>query len=1381
MALQVTCAGVTVPVQIDSITFEDKVDDAGTATFTVVDSTGLSLSQYQVVQITDTVTSVLLYAGYIDNVSDTSLGPASLGTRLRVVTCKDNRWTADKLTWVGPEFNGWLAGDVAAELHRVALSAEGVTAAYALRHDSDATSFGAGVLSGTTATGGALTLSASGTNFTQIETSTADFNTGTLSTIGGVNNQLALTSYLAIKYVGSAGANLDNNNLYTYTKVWAGTPYTLVAGDEIYCDVWVDSRSPEIKASIDILFSDGTWMSNDLTFQDQEIIPMAAVTDLKGWADDQWYSRKCIVGTTQAGKVVTAVYLSFQGEKGGDYIAYFKNIKITATGNGTVRVNVFSGGMTNPSANVKASSNGYYNIGATVVTAYAESGVRVSPSRSITSVGIVRGSVISWTEIDTMQLPGAASVVDQQVLVEASYDDGATYQTCTNHQALPGLIVGMNASGRAIILRQTLSIGGTDPTKAPVLADCSFTVFTAPAAVKTDFVDIDNTSTLMGGGTLTNCTNYTNGLMTTGFYRNWDNLDFSSQTLFGVSGAGNPAQGCQENYFFLRTDNALDCRSQFNFAGQYQNFNAEIDIHLVNGVCQYGLIYRTTYWGNANNTFGYFAFISGTQVTLAKGSNSSTGAYTVILSVPLTLTTGAWYRMKVVVNGSSHQIFLNDVLYVNQTDSSYTATGYLGVRFYNGGSARDSAHFDNFGIINYESDLMSVSSRVTASIALSGIVGSSIVNWLASVPSTSTLLVESTIDGGTTWNTCTNGAQVPLLVPGFNAAGKSLKFRFTMTNQAIGLPIAVIGYSSFVIGQYSASGTRVSPALALDNAGTVGSSSVTWVASTPAGTGVAVASSLDDITFTSVAASGNPIAGLLAQGAMTYDDFISNTAANYTAAFWTGGAAPVFSINTALSRMEVTSGTNGIILWNIGLFPTAKDVDVEVITDQCETGGLVWRYTSVDNCYYLNLHDSLGGTNPNTLTLRKRVTATDTQLVAPTTLPVTFTRGTYHTLKVTMVGQVITAYFDGIQVFTFTDASLAGPGQVGLRQSSATTSRWYSVRAQQLGQSAVGATAYTKTTLTSTDPTQNPVMTQLVTSVRGPDLMSGILINGTSYQYKNTVADCLKDVAGQSKYYTRIDKNKHLSMKDRAYSPAPWPLYSADPQLLVSSAYPQAIRQSPLYRNRQYVYNCVNLQTVTELKPGDGNTQSWVLAYPVNSLTSVTMDGDPQTVGVQGVDTGKNFYYKAGTNVLATDASLFPEAGAAISVTYVAEEPYVAMKESTAQQAILAAIDDTSGIVSSSVDGQGISAAAGDALAQANIDAYAFLSVDWEYITARAGLAPGQYQSVFVPEYGLSDLDMLITDIVTTPWMDGNGNVNYEYDVKATSGPNIGSWQKIFA
>jgi hypothetical protein len=1387
MALLVTSAGTPLAVHIESITYDEKIDDPATCAFDVPDSVAYSLSQYQVVQVTDTVTSILLYAGYIVSVADTAF-PGNLGIRMRTITCTGNRWLAEKRYWTGPEFDGWTAGDVAAEVHRVVLAAEGVTAAYALRHDMDAASFGAGTLVGTSAAGGTLTLASAGSDFTQTETSAADFNSGTLTNIGGLAGQLALTSYLAIKYSGSAGANLDNNNLYSYRKIWAGSAYTLVALDEIYVDQWVDSRSPEIKAGIDLLFSDGSWMHDYSTdFQDREVIPLDPATDLKGWADDQWYSRKCIVPATRAGLVVVAVYLVFQGEKGGDYSAYFKNIKITNSGGATLRRSIFSGTDTTMAANVKASSNGYYNTAASVVTAYAESGSRVSPARSITGVGIVSSSIINWTETDTLQPTGATNTYPPQVLIEASVDDGATYQTCTNHAPIPGLIAGMNTSGRTVTLRETLSIGGPDPTRAPTLSILSFTVYSAAAATKSDFVDIDNSAATLGTGVLTNCTAYSDGVKTTGIYHNWDDLDFSNQTLFGVSGAGNPAQGAQTGYFYLRTDGGLDCKSRFDFAGTWQNFIAEIDIHIVSsgGGNEYEFVYRETSWVNANNTYAYAVGLTASTVSLRRASNGGAASFFVISSVSLSLTVGAWYRMKVVVNGSNHLVFINDAQFINSTDSTYTAAGNVGVRFWNGSGVRDSAHFDNFGIVGWEADLISVSSRTTAAIALSGIVGDSRVNWQADIPSSSGLVVESTLNNGTLWEACTNGGQIPQLVAGYNAAGKSLKFRFSMTNQAINLPVALQGYSAFVIGQYSASGTRVSPVLLLDPVGTqIGSSSISWVDSAPPGTTVGIDSSTDNITYSNQPASGLAVqaAGINQQGSLVADDFGANTAANYTATFWTGGVLPVFTIDTANTRMRVTSGSSGLILWTTGLFPAAADISFEAITNQSEAGGFVWRYVDTSNLYYLTLRDNSAAASPNTVTIRKRQFAADNPVTSPTTLPVLFTRGTYHTLKLTMIGSVITVLFDGIVVNTVTDTTLVAAGQVGLRQNSGVETDWYSIAAQKLGGTAIGKTLYTRTRLASTDPTVKPFVSSLVASVRSPDIMTGVLINATDYAYKKKCSEVLLDVAGQSKMYVRIDKNKKLLMKDRAYSTAPWPLYSADPLFLGSRNPPTATRQSPAYRNRQYVYNCVDLQSIPESKVGDGTAQSWPLAYQVDSITSLLLDGDPQTVGVQGVDSGKDFYYQPGQAGFSQDSSgTPPDRTQTIALVYVARVPYTSMRENTAQQAILAAVDGTSGIVEASEDGGGISAAAGDVIAQARIDVNAILSLDWEYFTSRPGLQPGQLQTMFVPEHGLNDVDMLISEISTFLWLDGDGNLQYEYDVKATSGPSVGNWQRIFA
>jgi hypothetical protein len=153
--------------------------------------------------------------------------------------------------------------------------------------------------------------------------------------------------------------------------------------------------------------------------------------------------------------------------------------------------------------------------------------------------------------------------------------------------------------------------------------------------------------------------------------------------------------------------------------------------------------------------------------------------------------------------------------------------------------------------------------------------------------------------------------------------------------------------------------------------------------------------------------------------------------------------------------------------------------------------------------------------------------------------------------------------------------------------------------------------------------------------------------------------------------YWRIDKNKKYIMKDRAYSTAPWPLYSADPLFKGSDASPLLTRQSPLVSQPSSTSTTpLTLQTIPESKLGDGTAQSWVLKYPVDSITSLTLDGNPQTFGVQGVDTGKSFYYQPGQPTLSQDSARTPPTPVqTIAITYVARVPYVSMRENTAQQA----------------------------------------------------------------------------------------------------------------
>ena len=75
--------------------------------------------------------------------------------------------------------------------------------------------------------------------------------------------------------------------------------------------------------------------------------------------------------------------------------------------------------------------------------------------------------------------------------------------------------------------------------------------------------------------------------------------------------------------------------------------------------------------------------------------------------------------------------------------------------------------------------LNSSGTRITNPIDLSGVtnVSSSVINWINTIPSGSTLTIETSLDGGTSWQSATNGGSIVGINNGDNLNGKTLLIR----------------------------------------------------------------------------------------------------------------------------------------------------------------------------------------------------------------------------------------------------------------------------------------------------------------------------------------------------------------------------------------------------------------------------------------------------------------------------------------------------------------------------------------------------------------------------------------------------------------------------
>jgi hypothetical protein len=585
----------------------------------------------------------------------------------------------------------------------------------------------------------------------------------------------------------------------------------------------------------------------------------------------------------------------------------------------------------------------------------------------------------------------------------------------------------------------------------------------------------------------------------------------------------------------------------------------------------------------------------------------------------------------------------------------------------------------------------------------------------------------------------------------------------------------------------------------------LGSSNVAWNSVTPTGTTAGLKTSLDGINFTT-ATSGASIPGLNGQSDPIIDLFDSDSSANYTATLTAsasyalrafGGAVPLsgsggsWIYDTANSRIIGTGGPESLYLYN-----AITDDDIDVITDMDESdaGGLVWRYVDANNYYELAAHDDSSSSGfTNQLRLYKVLSGTRTLLGSASAI--TWYRNTpdtspYKRIRVTMLSNVITVYFDGTQMQQYTDGSPLAGGKCGLRNDGG-TSRYYQLRIQQQGDYVSGTPAgdvvtskfiYTEQDLSTTDPSVSPQVLDVTTSARSPKIATGALIpqlhdpSKPFAEFFNIEMDTLAKLSGD--YFHNVDKDGELTFNERHATPALFCIHSTDlkftPQVSPTNA-------ADLYRNRQIITNTVSLVTVDgEEKVADGSASSWSMKYPVYSAPEVTVGGVTKTVGVQGVDTGKDFYWQAGSVSIGQDASadVIPS-GTVLSFSYVGQYPDKVTRDNLPEQAARRLVEGGSGIVTAIEDGKGMLSSQAIVKADGLLDRHKRNdTVQVIATTERPGLESGMVAPHFMPEHHLNNRQLLITKVTRTGYMSAGGNTTYQYTYTATDGPNLSNWSE---
>ena len=611
----------------------------------------------------------------------------------------------------------------------------------------------------------------------------------------------------------------------------------------------------------------------------------------------------------------------------------------------------------------------------------------------------------------------------------------------------------------------------------------------------------------------------------------------------------------------------------------------------------------------------------------------------------------------------------------------------------------------------------------------------------------------------------------------------------------LGSGTGTASFDSFRVTQYPDPSTWLSPA------GRAANSLINWNVNKPANTSLTVETSVDNgVTWSTIGAAGNTIPGLTLQPDATVDDFSADSHTSYTTTNGIGGSTAVWTWDTTNKRLRAVGGSKSVALYN-GVSVT--DVDMFADVYQARSGGLVWRWSDASNYYVLSVGDS-AASSPNTMTLNKIVAGTSTQLA---TGSIVFPTGTHHYIRVTMLGTTITCYFDGVSILTATDGSLSS-GSCGVRNDTG-TSYYYYLYIQPQGQN-VNTTApdtnrlATKLTLSTTDPTVTPQVTDLQAIVGGPTFWPGTLIPTATYNSATSfVSSNAEDLKNQSDYLWSmadiVDSygNYDVSFQPRTATPAPWPLDENNYQTIAGQQINDILLAgigevygADLYRNRMVIKNAIQTASYDQIFVGDGKTTSWTLSNPIVAApTAWTLNGLPVSFGLQGVDSGKQFYYQIGsTSITADNSQTVLTVADSLEIKYSGSSIVDVTRDNlgipgTITQSALAAITGDSGIVTAAVDvsSQNMSVEAAETYGDQMLARYGVIGVTFNFTTLRSGIREGQQLMLYTPHFNLDKVLTLVTDVRLSQRVAPgvNGGSLWSWQISCSTGPALGSWVKL--
>lgn len=271
-----------------------------------------------------------------------------------------------------------------------------------------------------------------------------------------------------------------------------------------------------------------------------------------------------------------------------------------------------------------------------------------------------------------------------------------------------------------------------------------------------------------------------------------------------------------------------------------------------------------------------------------------------------------------------------------------------------------------------------------------------------------------------------------------------------------------------------------------------------------------------------------------------------------------------------------------------------------------------------------------------------------------------------------------------------------------------------------------------------------------------------------------------EELAEMSSFTWWVDSDKRFYFVDRSTYLAPWNITATSPIRNV-----QYRRNEDQYRNKQYIRAG---QDTTDpqiaIFAGDGERRTFTVAYAIAETPVIEVDTGAgyvaKTVGIRGLDTGKDWYWNKGEKEISQD-----DAGTVLGTThllklpsYVGFFPILTVSEDATAIAARKAVSGGTGIreaieQQSSID----SSDAALEIAQGKLVKYARIAGELVFETDTIGLEVGQIITVTFPAHEISTVEFLIDRItISEPFEDQT----LRYFVHCVDGQALGNWTTFF-